>query len=123
MKILYEGGNKNSKNNYYEIKMIYLMIISWLLFNSFYDLKKKEYFICFIMLFLSFSYEMGTDWVNYQDIYENHNFKGVEIGYILLNILGKKLNLSYEMFMGILIFLSSFILLKIISKYSRNEYI
>lgn len=42
MKILYEGGNKNSKNNYYEIKMIYLMIISWLLFNSFYDLKKKN---------------------------------------------------------------------------------
>ena len=123
MKILYEGGNKNSKNNYYEIKMIYLMIISWLLFNSFYDLKKKEYFICFIMLFLSFSYEMGTDWVNYQDIYENHNFKDVEIGYVLLNILGKKLNLSYEIFMGILIFLSSFILLKIISKYSRNEYI
>ena len=108
-----------------------------------YDLKKNKkekrgFFIIFMIIFvLAFNYQMGSDWLNYQDFYDNFIpkigfqdlYNGREIpflsekGYILLNIFFYKLGFSYEMFSGIVLTICIFIILKFVKKKSDNYFI
>lgn len=100
-------------------------MIFWFLYCSLcYQEKSKRIKGIWIILFVvSFSYNMGTDWTNYQPMYEKQYYNNVEIGYVLLNILGNKLGMNYEIFVGVTLFFCNFIMLKIISNYSENKYI
>lgn len=119
--------------------MVYLGIFLIMLYNSLKVeiLKKKNLYLILILVvfILAFNYQMGTDWINYQRIYDfdikNYTLSEIllgtniqrEKGYFLLNYIGNKLNLNYEIFMGIL--LSWCIIVPIISgvKYTKNVYI
>jgi len=99
---------------------------------------KKSNFLIFIIIFLfSFSYQMGSDWLSYQEWYENifpklewNNFykqiqglEGLEVGYVLLNLIFFHLGFSYEIFMGTVLSICSFIILKFVQKESKNHYL
>ncbi len=125
--------------------MVYYVGVFFILFLGAlkYDLKKnkkekKSYFTIFIIIFvLAFNYQMGSDWLNYQDFYDNFIpkigiqdlYSGREIpflsekGYVLLNILFHKLGFSYEMFSGILIAICIFIILKFVKRKSDNYFV
>lgn len=98
--------------------------------------KKINLFILGSIVFLlAFNYQMGVDWTNYQKIYEvsiiPYDFKDIlynnpfreERGYILLNLIGKKMGLNYEIFMGILLSICIICILKIGEKRANNVYI
>ena len=98
--------------------------------------KKINIFILgFIVFILSFNYQMGIDWTNYQRLYDiriiPYNFKDVffnnpfhqEKGYILLNLIGKKIGINYEIFIGILLSFCIICILKIGEKRANNIYI
>ena len=86
--------------------MIYFSIFIFMFYNSLkYEIIKKKksifLFIVGVVFILAFNYQMGTDWINYQRIYDveiilynakdilfNNPFKQ-EKGYILLNLLEK----------------------------------
>lgn len=97
--------------------------------------KKINMFILGCIVFiLAFNYQMGIDWTNYQRIYDIRiipfNFKDIllnnpfreEKGYILLNLLGRKLGLNYEIFMGILLSFCIISILKVGEKRAGNIY-
>lgn len=125
--------------------MIYYIVMFFILFLGAlrYDLKKKKkekksYFIILIIIFiLAFNYQMGSDWLNYQDFYDNfipqirfqdlYNGRDIpflsEKGYILLNIFFYKLGFSYELFSGILMAVCIFIILRFAKKRSDNYFV
>ncbi len=125
--------------------MVYYAVIFFILFFGAlkYNLKKNKkekrgYFIIFMIIFvLAFNYQMGSDWLNYQDFYDNfipkiglqdlYNGKEIpflsEKGYILLNIFFYKLGFSYEMFSGIVLTICIFIILKFVKKKSDNYFV
>ena len=99
--------------------------------------RKWKKFIIFMIIFLfAFSYQMGTDWLNYQRFYEydvpNINLTNFfsnsqfvfssEKGFVLLNIIFYKLGFNYEIFTGIVIGSSLFLILNFIEKKSDNFY-
>ena len=94
-------------------------------------------FIVFVVIFLlAFSYQMGTDWLNYQYFYDYDvpniklnnlfsNFQSMfssEKGFVLLNILFYNLGFNYELFTGIVIGSCLFLILNFIEKKSDNFY-
>ena len=94
-------------------------------------------FIVFVVIFLlAFSYQMGTDWLNYQYFYDDDvpniklnnlfsNFQFMfssEKGFVLLNILFYNLGFNYELFTGIVIGSCLFLILNFIEKKSDNFY-
>ena len=105
--------------------------------NEFFKNKKSNFLIFIIIFLFSFSYKMGSDWLSYQEWYENvfpklewNNFykqipdlEGLEIGYVLLNLIFFHLGFSYELFMGTVLSICSFIILKFIQKESKNHYL
>lgn len=115
--------------------IFYVFLLVLLVMLSFYyeinQRKIGKYFVfIFIIFILGFSYRMGTDWMSYQDFYENTvpniNFKEIlnyrrnfELGFKLINYLGYKLGLSYEMFMDITLSICIWILLN--EMYKRTE--
>ena len=124
--------------------MVYYAVIFFILFFGAlkYDLKKNKkekrgYFIIFMIIFvLAFNYQMGSDWLNYQDFYDNfipkiglQDLYGREIpflsekGYILLNIFFYKLGFSYEMFSGIVLTICIFIILRFVKRKSDNYFV
>lgn len=119
--------------------MIYFSILIYLFYNSLkFEIiksRKKIFLFTIILVFiLAFNYKMGSDWLNYQRIYDieirNYTIKNIifnnpfsqERGYLLLNILGKKLGLNYEIFMGIILSFNIIILLKIGRLKAKNIY-
>ena len=120
--------------------MIYFSIFIFMFYNSLkYEIIKKKksifLFIVGVVFILAFNYQMGTDWINYQRIYDveiilynakdilfNNPFKQ-EKGYILLNLLGKILGLNYEIFIGLLISFGVICLLKVGEKKVENIYL
>lgn len=120
--------------------MIFLTIYLFLLYKSIIfeiNKRKKTMFIIIsiITFILAFNYQMGIDWTNYQKIYDlkisdfelkdiifNNSFRE-EKGYLILNILGNKLGLNYEVFMGILLSFCIVTLLNLGKKYSRNIFL
>lgn len=96
---------------------------------------KKNNFIIFLIIFLfCFSYQMGTDWLSYQSYYEKALLKvswkeilkydsGFEIGYIIINLFFYNLGISYEIFIGIVLSICTFVILKYIQKNSKNYYL
>lgn len=120
--------------------MIFLTIYLFLLYKSIIfeiNKRKKTMFIIIsiITFILAFNYQMGIDWTNYQKIYDlkisdfelkdiifNNSFRE-EKGYLVLNILGNKLGLNYEVFMGILLSFCIVTLLNLGKKYSRNIFL
>lgn len=96
---------------------------------------KKSNFLIFLIIFLfCFSYQMGTDWLVYQNYYENIVFKfswdeifksnnTFEIGYIVLNLFFYNLGISYQIYIGIILSLCTFVILKYIQKNSNNYYL
>ena len=120
--------------------MVYFSIFFIIFYNSLiYEIHPKRKYliliISMIVFILAFNYQMGSDWLNYQRIYEikivPYEFKEIlsnnpfreERGYILLNLLGRKLGLNYEIFMGILLSFSIICILKIGMKRANNIYI
>ena len=125
--------------------MLYYVGVFFILFFGAlkYDLKKNKkekrgYFIIFMIIFvLAFNYQMGSDWLNYQDFYDNFIpkigfqdlYNGREIpflsekGYILLNIFFYKLGFSYEMFSGIVLTICIFIILRFVKRKSDNYFV
>ena len=95
----------------------------------------KSTFLIFLIIFLfCFSYQMGIDWISYQDLYENIALKltwdqivtqyiGSERGYVILNIFFYKLGFNYELFMASVLGICSFIILNFIKKKSKNYYL
>ena len=94
-------------------------------------------FIVFVVIFLlAFSYQMGTDWLNYQYFYDydvpniklNNLFSNFQFmfssekGFVLLNILFYNLGFNYELFTGIVIGSCLFLILNFIEKKSDNFY-
>jgi len=118
---------------------IYLSIFFFLgiIKNEFFKNKKSNFLIFIIIFLFSFSYQMGSDWLSYQEWYENifpklewNNFykqiqglEGLEVGYVLLNLIFFHLGFSYEIFMGTVLSICSFIILKFIQKESKNHYL
>ncbi|MHB9338844.1 EpsG family protein [Fusobacterium pseudoperiodonticum] len=96
---------------------------------------KKSTFLIFLIIFLfCFSYQMGIDWISYQDLYENialrlswnqiiTQYTGSERGYVILNLFFYKLGFNYEIFMGLILGICSFIVLNFIKKKSKNYYL
>lgn len=120
--------------------MIYFSIFFIIFYNSLmYEVYKKRkrviLILSLIVFILAFNYQMGSDWLNYQRIYDiritPYEFKDIifnnpfhqEKGYILLNLVGKKLRLNYESFMGLLLSFSIISILKIGIKKASNSYI
>ena len=102
--------------------------------NEFFKNKKSNFLIFLIIFLFSFSYQMGSDWLVYQDWYENIFSKlswsdissqviDAERGYILLNLIFLNLGFSYELFMGTVLSVCTFIILKFIQKESKNYYL
>ena len=77
---------------------------------------------------------MGTDWLSYQNYYENifpntslenllmKNAR-IERGYILLNVVFYNLGFNYEIFSGIVLSFCTYMILKYIQEKSQNKYI
>lgn len=102
--------------------------------NEFFKNKKSNFLIFLIIVLFAFSYKMGSDWLVYQDWYENVFSKlslydiffqniDVEKGYVFLNFLFFHLGFSYELFMGMVLSICSFIILKFVQKESKNYYL
>lgn len=106
-----------------------------------YEITKKKYgkkvLIFFIIFFLAFNYQMGSDWLGYQFFYEKilpkyplqqlltikiYKFD-FEKGYVLLNYIFYKLGFNYEMFMGVVLSSCIWILLKALHEKSSNFYL
>ena len=72
----------------------------------------KSTFLIFLIIFLfCFSYQMGIDWISYQDLYENIALKltwdqiitqyiGSERGYVYIKYIFYNLGFNYELFIG-----------------------
>lgn len=120
--------------------MVYFSIFFIIFYNSLiYEVHPKRKYliliISMIVFILAFNYQMGSDWLSYQRIYDiritPYEFKDIifnnpfhqEKGYILLNLIGKKLRLNYESFMGLLLSFSIISILKIGVKKASNSYI
>lgn len=119
--------------------MIYFIGALILLYKASVTKRKLEkndiFLIGIIILFLSFSYQMGGDWINYKNLYEIRiaNFSIREIlfknlfreekGYLFLNILGNKLGVNYEVFKGIILILVITKIFQIGYQYGSNIYI
>lgn len=120
--------------------MIYFSIFFIIFYNSLiYEVYKKRKHVILILslivFILGFNYQMGSDWLNYQRIYDiritPYEFKDIifhnpfhqEKGYILLNLIGKKIGINYEIFIGILLSFCIICILKIGEKRANNIYI
>lgn len=112
----------------------FIFFLFGILKNEIIKTKKTIFPILIIIFLFSFTYQMGTDWISYQNYYENiisrYNYKNIfstenefEIGYILLNLFFYKLGFKYEIFNGIILGMCTFILFKFIQKKSQNQYI
>jgi len=89
-----------------------------------------------IIFILAFSYQMGSDWLNYQyfydyevpniklsDLYNSSKFMfSSEKVFVLLSIFFYKIGFNYELFVGIIIAFSLFLILNFIEKRSDNFY-
>ena len=118
--------------------MFYIYLSIYFFFGSIKDeiLKKnKSKFLIFLLIFLfCFTYQMGTDWLSYQNYYENifvntdwedlllKNVR-IERGYVLLNIFFYKLGFNYEIFSGLVLSVCTYITLKYIQEKSKNKYL
>ena len=124
--------------------MIYYFIVCLTLFyNSvkyefIYKEKRrwKKIIIFMIIFILAFSYQMGSDWLNYQyfydyevpniklsDLYNSSKFMfSSEKVFVLLSIFFYKIGFNYELFVGIIIAFSLFLILNFIEKRSDNFY-
>lgn len=118
--------------------LVYIYLSIFFLFgiikNEIFKNKKSNFLIFLIIFLFVFSYQMGSDWLVYQDWYENIFSKlswrdifaqnmDAERGYILLNLIFFNLGFSYELFMGTVLSVCSFIILKFIQKESKNYYL
>lgn len=118
--------------------VVYIYLSIFFLFgiikNEIFKNKKSNFLIFLIIFLFAFSYQMGSDWLVYQDWYENIFSKlswsdifaqnmDAERGYILLNLIFFNLGFSYELFMGTVLSVCSFIILKFIQKESKNYYL
>ena len=110
--------------------MIYFVLSFILFINSlFYEVfnkKNKKKILMFLIIFIfSFAYKMGVDWIEYQSFYENiipstrisdlffsgnFYFYGFEKGFVLVNMFFYNLGFNYEIFSGILIAVSLYII-------------
>jgi len=122
---------------YYIILFIILFYYS-LKYEILYKEKRsgKKAILFFIIFIFAFSYQMGTDWINYQNFYEYeiphikledlyNNSKFVfssEKAFVLLNMFFYNLGFSYELFTGIVIGFCLFFILKSIEQRSDNFY-
>jgi hypothetical protein len=97
--------------------------------------KNKSKFLIFLLIFFfCFTYQMGTDWLSYQNYYENifpntslenllmKNAR-IERGYVLLNIIFYNLGFNYEIFSGIILSFCTYTILKYMQEKSQNKYI
>lgn len=78
---------------------IFLMLLSFIeLYNNGYSTKIKVVLIILLCFIMGFRYNVGNDYHNYVDIYENLDwYKDVfEPGYIFLCQFSQKLNLTYQ---------------------------
>lgn len=118
--------------------MIYFLLLILFFLSLNYEItgfkKGKNILIFTIIFILAFSYQMGVDWLRYQDFYENviskMSFVDIlkkeirfEKGYILLNFIFYNLGFNYEMFMGTLLSTCIYIFLNFIYKKSENYYL
>ena len=95
---------------------------------------KSKFLIFFLIFFFCFTYQMGTDWLSYQNYYENifpntslenllmKNAR-IERGYVLLNIIFYNLGFNYEIFSGIILSFCTYTILKYMQEKSQNKYI
>lgn len=118
--------------------MIYLSLFTYIYIRAIlFELllvKKTDLFLYFlIILILCFSYGSGADWRYYQNFYESiapsltfinflNNDIGFERGYALLNIIFYNF-LNYELFMGFISGVCTYIIIKNLIRYSHNSYI
>lgn len=114
--------------------MIYFLISIALCISLNINKKKDSYYLflfnsLFILVFACIRYGSGTDYFAYEHIYKifGSNFndyhfyaQSVEPGYGLLNILGKKSGVSFQLFIGVLSFLSLLFFFHTIIHYSNN---
>ena len=123
--------------------MIYFLLSFVLFINSLYyevfnKKNKKKILMFFIIFIFSFAYKMGVDWIEYQSFYENvipntkisdlffsgnFYFYDFEKGFVLVNILFYNLGFNYEVFSGILIAISLYIIFNFTVKNAKNYYI
>lgn len=78
---------------------IFLMLLSFIeLYNNGYSTKIKVVLILLLCFIMGFRYNVGNDYHNYVDIYENLDWymDVFEPGYILLCQFSQKLNLTYQ---------------------------
>lgn len=118
--------------------MFYIYLSIYFFFGSIKEeiLKKNKskFLIFFLIFFFCFTYQMGTDWLSYQNYYENifpntslenllmKNAR-IERGYILLNVVFYNLGFNYEIFSGIVLSFCTYMILKYIQEKSQNKYI
>lgn len=120
--------------------MLYLIGFITLFYKSLIgEIKKYKriniFILGFIVFVLAFNYQMGIDWTLYQKIYDiriiPYNFRDIlfnnpfreERGYLLLNLIGKKIGLNYEIFMGVLLSFCNICMLKVGEKRVKNIYL
>lgn len=78
---------------------IFLMLLSFIeLYNNGYSTKIKVVLILLLCFIMGFRYDVGNDYHNYVDIYENLDWymDVFEPGYIFLCQFSQKLNLTYQ---------------------------
>lgn len=120
--------------------MVYYLFVSLFLFlntilKEVIGFKKGKNAIIFLIIFiLAFNYQMGVDWINYQEFYEcvvpclsffDVFTKDVffEKGYVLINFIFYNLGFNYELYMGTILSICIYILLNFIYKKSENYYL
>lgn len=118
--------------------MFYIYLSIYFFFGSIKEeifKKNKSKFLIFLLIFFfCFTYQMGTDWLSYQNYYENifpntslenllvKNAR-IERGYVLLNVIFYNLGFNYEIFSGIVLSFCTYIILKYMQEKSQNKYI
>ena len=116
----------------------FLLFINSLYYEIFKKKKQKKILMILIIFIFSFSYKMGTDWIEYQAFYENiipntrisdlflsgnFYFYGFEKGFVLVNMFFYNLGFNYEISSGILIAVSLYIIFNFTIKKAENYYI
>lgn len=116
--------------------MLYICIFMYFFFNIIMGKRIKKinyyFFQVFFIIFLGFTYKMGSDWIFYQKLYNEINIdnikefakNGTEAGYLWYSLTMKKIfNFNYEIFMGITLGTCIYILLRELKKRAENFYL
>ena len=108
--------------------MIYIIInfFNFILSNTGHKIHKLI-FLCFLIILIGFRYNVGTDWSEYESVYNALNFQNFNISrfgflFSFLMMIFKSLGLSFMAFSFVIFFISLVLIEKTISKFSKNYF-